>query len=210
MTMGKESTATAEIALPEDDGSIERAFGEADARLSAWLAAMREAEPQLSALAHSPEVPSVELSEPSSDPIESPESDQDFAVACEPTEPEADAPAEVAEPAEAASEFEDVESIETPESSAMVLEPRVKTAEQEPESQHEESLDSSFEDRHREDEELLASLDEETARAIHVMRRVSLDNKSVRELLEQYEQEKRDGSGKPAPAKKRSWFSRGN
>ena len=55
------------------------------------------------------------------------------------------------------------------------------------------------------DEQLLASLDPETAKAIKVMRRVSGDRKSVRELLEQY-QATQAGKG---DAPKKSWFRRG-
>jgi len=58
-----------------------------------------------------------------------------------------------------------------------------------------------------EDEALLASLDPETAKAIRVMRRLSFENKSVRELLEEHKQT-RNGSESAEPRKK-SWWSRG-
>jgi hypothetical protein len=58
-----------------------------------------------------------------------------------------------------------------------------------------------------EDEALLASLDPETAKAIRVMRRLSIEKKSVRELLEEY---KATNAGHtPADNRKKSWWSRG-
>ena len=59
-----------------------------------------------------------------------------------------------------------------------------------------------------EDEALLASLDEETAKAIRVMRRLSPVEKRVSELLEEY----RETQATPKPAsqsKKKSWWTRG-
>mgnify|MGYP001439683598 FL=1 len=57
-----------------------------------------------------------------------------------------------------------------------------------------------------EDEMLLASLDPETAKAIRVMRRMRGDNKSVRELLEQYQASRTNAK---ADSSKKSWFRRG-
>ena len=60
---------------------------------------------------------------------------------------------------------------------------------------------------HEEDEALLASLDPETAQAIKVMRRLSFEDKSVRQLLEEYEQTRHlQGSSE---SRKKSWWSRG-
>ena len=56
-----------------------------------------------------------------------------------------------------------------------------------------------------EDEQLLASLDPETAKAIRVMRRMRGDKKSVRELLEQYQ----GGPTTKGESSKKSWFRRG-
>ena len=58
-----------------------------------------------------------------------------------------------------------------------------------------------------EDEALLASLDPETAQAIKVMRRLSFEHKSVRQLLEEYEQSRQ--SQDSTEGKKKSWWSRG-
>jgi fused signal recognition particle receptor len=57
-----------------------------------------------------------------------------------------------------------------------------------------------------EDEEVLASLDPETAQAIRIMRRMSAEKKSVRELLEQYQASQAAGKSEP---QKKSWFRRG-
>ncbi|MEP0841635.1 MAG: hypothetical protein HRF43_02860, partial [Phycisphaerae bacterium] len=56
------------------------------------------------------------------------------------------------------------------------------------------------------DEALLASLDHETAKAIRVMRRVSFEKKSVRQLLEEYQASKTASASEP---KKKAWWSRG-
>ncbi|HOW71875.1 MAG TPA: hypothetical protein PKY77_14845 [Phycisphaerae bacterium] len=58
-----------------------------------------------------------------------------------------------------------------------------------------------------EDEQLLASLDPETAKAIKVMRRLAPSKKSVKELLAEYQANKASAKA-PAPERK-SWFSRG-
>jgi hypothetical protein len=61
-----------------------------------------------------------------------------------------------------------------------------------------------------EDETLLASLDPETAKAIRVMRRTSFENKSVRELLEEYLQTRNaQGFSENPEQRKKSWWSRG-
>lgn len=57
------------------------------------------------------------------------------------------------------------------------------------------------------DEQLLSSLDEETARAIRIMRRLSPVKKSVRELLAEHQAKLPQQAATPT-AKKRSWFSR--
>lgn len=61
---------------------------------------------------------------------------------------------------------------------------------------------------HDEDEALLASLDPETAKAIRIMRRLSVEKKSVRELLEEYEAS-RSAETPAAEKHKKSWWSRG-
>ena len=58
-----------------------------------------------------------------------------------------------------------------------------------------------------EDEALLASLDPETAQAIKVMRRMSFENKSVRQLLEEYEATRQSQGS--SEGRKKSWWSRG-
>ncbi|HPZ98269.1 MAG TPA: hypothetical protein PLT93_09035, partial [Phycisphaerae bacterium] len=67
---------------------------------------------------------------------------------------------------------------------------------------------SSAEKQRAEDEALLASLDEETAKAIRVMRRLCMNTKSVKELLAEYEAKKESQAAAAASAK-RSWFRRG-
>lgn len=57
-----------------------------------------------------------------------------------------------------------------------------------------------------EDEALLSALDPETAKAIRVMRRMSANQKSVRELLEQYQAAQANAKTEPG---KKSWFRRG-
>lgn len=64
----------------------------------------------------------------------------------------------------------------------------------------------SPEDQH--DEAVLASLDEETAKAIRVMRRLSPDRKRVNELLEEYRATQAAREAAPQQ-KKKSWWTRG-
>jgi hypothetical protein len=71
--------------------------------------------------------------------------------------------------------------------------------------QHEPRPSRSASDE--EDEALLASLDPETAKAIRVMRRLSIEKKSVRELLAEYTHTRSDQD--PAEGRRRSWWSRG-
>ncbi|MBI4580183.1 MAG: hypothetical protein HY718_10805, partial [Planctomycetes bacterium] len=68
-------------------------------------------------------------------------------------------------------------------------------------------LETAAVNRDADDEGLLATLDEETAKAIRVMRRLMLNRKSVRELLAEY-QSKKSGTAAKVSTKK-SWWHRG-
>ena len=171
MKMGKEPTAKTGLVPPPDDGSIDRALGEVDAKLAAWSSAMQSAHERLRAPRP------VGLVDPPADalPIEPP---PDVAPAVEP-EP-------VAEPEPALS---------TPVIRAAVDSSAAESDVAPPPAEPDE------------DATLLASLNEETAAAIRVMRRLAPEGTSVRELLEQHRKTK--SVPLPVPIKKKSWFSRG-
>jgi hypothetical protein len=85
---------------------------------------------------------------------------------------------------------------------------RVITPHAEPDPlQQEEPVDPAAKDR-EEDDALLASLDEETAEAIRVMRRLSPVKKRVSELLEEYRATQLAQQSAPK-SKKKSWWTRG-
>jgi hypothetical protein len=77
--------------------------------------------------------------------------------------------------------------------------------EPEPEPETRQAPAPAADHSREEDEALLASLDPETAKAIRVMRRLSFEKKSVRELLEEYTQ-----SGQPQEKaeqrQRKSWW----
>lgn len=58
-----------------------------------------------------------------------------------------------------------------------------------------------------EDEAVLASLDPETAKAIRVMRRLSIEKKSVRQLLKEYQATHNTTAA--GEQRKKAWWSRG-
>jgi hypothetical protein len=83
------------------------------------------------------------------------------------------------------------------------VEPPPAPAEPEPTAPSPAARDATRE----EDEALMASLDPETAQAIKVMRRLSFEDKSVRQLLEEYEQTRQSQGA--SDNRKKSWWSRG-
>ena len=215
---------TAEITVlrvPADDGAITRALAALDDKLAAWADAMREAQRRIVEAAGrraSASPPSAEdrpaHAEASAGPsgpidgqVETAAQRQDTLAANESISPAGPTPAPIApDTSQAVAEPAPVSDLPAApfgvESAATISEP---TASDSPAAGAEEPTASAD---LADDETLLASLDPETARAVRVMRRMSLEPRSVRDLLTEYE------AGRPmspaaGPPKKRSWFSRG-
>jgi len=209
------------LRVPADDGAITRALTALDAKLSAWADAMHEAQRRIveatgrlaSAQSESAEAPpahakvSAGLSE--SIGVEDTAAKRQPAAleaqeTIHPTEPppgpiSTDTAHTAPEPTDA---LEIAAASSLPEAAAPIKEPAASPS---PTAGAEEPTASADV---ADDEALMASLDPETAKAIRVMRRMSLEPKSVRDLLKEYEAN-RPTSPTAGASKKRSWFSRG-
>lgn len=212
-----DASALVEVPSIVEDGEIQRAFEQLDTQMDAWIAAMKRAECALAGVR--PAEPSEEAFESAVAiaPVEPAQQEQEIAdqAAVALDTPMAAAPepeAEVEEPApqatavepEPESEPESAEPISHSastgtEASAAAMMPAEPCAEPSPASGRGATAS--------EDEALLATLDEETAKAIKVMRRMCMNTKSVSQLLTEY-QAKQNGQSAAATAKK-SWFRRG-
>jgi len=189
------SDTTADLpALPPPTANedIRRALADVDARLSAWAAAVagsNTAEPKPVA------------AKPASSPVAQPAE-----LAVEPvTPPVAKAPV-AKEPAAKASVAK-APAAKAPAKTVEAPAPAAPPAPVKPEPQPPASPPVAQKSSREEDEALLASLDPETAQAIKVMRRLSFENKSVRQLLEEYEQSRQSQGS--SENRKKSWWSRG-
>ncbi len=203
--MNDKGARTPIAGLPPEDGALDRALADVDAKLTTWLAAMSAA---LRAADATPEQP------PAATTGDSPEQAPDSSAVGPPTDGTAGAVAAAAEapatpaatppdacPAEtdlaqaaAPASAEDAQGSASTDLPApgdeLPGEPAESTTCEQPES--------------ADDEQLLASLDEQTQAAIHVKRRLFGDQKSVRELLDEMSQpESVQQTTKPQP--KRWW-----
>lgn len=225
------------ISIPAEDVAVEQAFVALEEKLRAYQTAMQNTHAGLSAMvASGPSeadeaiVSGAELCEAStpvaSDAVASSPQDADVEVQ-ESASPVAEVEAAGASPAEStvtvksetAESLDDEQAVQAEASDvvrATPTEPKPPTPEvhgdvvEQPAdkvAETESSPDPPEADSVSEDEALLASLDEETAKAIKVMRRMCMDSRSVRELLEEYEAGK--AASKQAQPEKKSWFSRG-
>lgn len=226
------------IAPPPADGAIESALSDASEKVSAWVRAVRDIQVVLSdtpqpagssheasAVADRARPGGSDLSGTPTEPSTSPESSapaHERSAEPEPVAPETATAAPEPETAAEAPHDAPSQSKRKPKAKpsrpvigsfgALQPDPTLKPTASAPsrpaDQPPEEQVDTTEPEPRDEDETLLASLDEETAKAIRVMRRLSPVHKTVRELLEQYE------TSKAAPAmktgrKKSSWFSRG-
>lgn len=182
--------------VPADDGAIQAAFDLLDAQMKAWFSAMERAQQGLSA-----GISPVDARPAPQSPTFAP-----------PLETETRSP--IAEPApEIQSQesntaleetLEQVEISEAAESTSVLTGPEPPEAAPEPEGDG--WPDADKQQQAEEDEALLTTLDPETAQVIRVMRRLSVEKKSVSQLLAEYEAAK---ASQPVPAsRKKSWFRR--
>lgn len=165
--------------LPPDDGSIEQALAEVNAKLAVWSDAMNRAQTALSGTA-----------EPGSSPGAEAQTAQDRAAQAhlvKTREPKS-SPRECPDPRDTGGEGLDPQAADEPEDSSLCG--------------PEQPAQPPAED----DEALLQSLDTETANAIRIQRRLSPNKRSVRELLEEYEATR--SSTAVTGEGKRSWWTR--
>lgn len=188
-----------DLSLSPTDEDVQRALAEVNEKLSVFAAAIAQVQAELSEAASrpEPEPPDVESEEKAPEqpavqaPIEptavTPVSvkTQEMVAKVQPQAPEAPAPPRV-EPAI----LKSIPGKPVPARQAAPSQPAKPAAKQV-----------------SEDDALLASLDPETAKAIRVMRRLSIEKKSIRQLLDEYNAAS-TSAGKDEP-KKKSWWSRG-
>lgn len=212
------------ISVPVDDGEIARALTDVDAKLAVWAEAMLDAQRLLTALAARMLAPSTTATDdvPSEPEAAAPEP---ASTACSATE--AEAPPEPEQFADQQTEADPVAEteLEAPAEEPETAPPRTEQPVNRlaaPEIARSSVTPVKFTGKvdvktkvpqpppappPNEDEQLLASLDPETAKAIKVMRRLAPSKKSVKELLAEYQATKAN-TQTPKPEKK-SWFSRG-
>jgi hypothetical protein len=208
------------ICVPPEDEAVQRALAEVDAKLATWSTAMREAQVCLAeAVQRSVSEPDIAAApcatEPADDDNLIPPADVDLAEAdsevtsfTDPDEAEVDDAAEHTRetidelPPESESVSEPMESAlpdEAPSLAAGEIGPA-------PDAGDEDAPPPADGDSLDDDQTVLDSLDEETATAIRVMRRLDPDGKSIRELLEEYEAQQAAEHAKRGERK--TWWKR--
>lgn len=212
------------VQVPVDDGAIQSAFEMLDAQMDAWVQAMRRAERALAANAIGRSTQPTVSSEPSSE--EAPDDAagtialEQNAVVSRIIEP-AEAPAVVPDVTVAVAEDASIPAADPAEVPAIATAAQAdvtrETAAREvvaavqqmaPVESAGPTAANTKVNKNAEDEALLATLDEETVKAIRVMRRMCMNQKSVKELLAEY-QAKKAGNAAAAATAKKSWFRRG-
>lgn len=206
------------VALPPEDGAIAQALADLDAKLSAWTTAMRSAQDALARMPDRSQA-SQAVSEAATIDVEAPPQQVEPAPAATPRtqkpentaiaqaggvserpsapQPEGAALRKSGKPGTAAA----AEPASPPEAASVDVPAGVATA---PAAEKPEEPARS---QPSEDEALLATLDEETAKAIRIMRRVDFGRRSVAELLKEYQASR--SQTQQSSGKGKSWWSRG-
>lgn len=187
-----------DVVVPSDDGAIQQALAELDERLSTWSAAMREATDALRTALEAAPQPVAATVAPEPEP-----------AAPAATAAVADAAVEATEPAETAPENEPKQQAAEAPAASPPQPPKQKAGIRvlvplEPEPEPAAEKPSTADD---DDEAVLASVDEKTAQALRVMRRLSPVKKSFRQLLEEYQREQ-ENRKEPEPQQTKSWWRR--
>ncbi len=175
------------IPLPTDDGAIQAAFTQVNAKMSAWTSAMSDAQRVVRGAATSARRLKA-VPEDQTPPV--PEDVPQAPAPAAATLPPPTVPVDVAP------------HRELPEAGEQTAAEPGATANTPVDSPPAQEKSNATLD---EDESLLATLDDETAKAVRVMRRLNPGKKSVRELLEEYRASGADPSTQP---KKKSWWTR--
>ncbi len=189
---------TLAVQVPAEDGAIREAFEMLDAQMDAWLSAMRRIDDVLRrGMSATPSTPAAESVEDSAAVLVASSTAQ-AARTIEPPAPQPPLPT----PAPLAVERVEVPSVVPvpPSPTPCAVTPNAPVA-----SQTEAAVPSAAVATRSDDEALLASLDPETAKAIRVMRRLSMSQKSVRQLLEEHQA--KPAAQPAANAKKSRWWT---
>jgi hypothetical protein len=186
----------ADIMVPQEDGAIREALADLDRKLAVHAAAVRDAESRLREIAETAAVSASPTAQTALQEATPPKAKGTPITLKRLKDVPVQAPAEKAE-----SPKPPVEKMESTKPHVEKVAPDETTVELTP------PIDVTAEPAALSDEEaLLASLDEQTAKAIHVMRRLN-PNRSVQDLLKQVEKQKDAATSAVKPAAK-SWFRR--
>jgi len=181
----KEKTADIlSISLPPEDGSIDRAFAELGARLSAWSAAFSQAQDGLRQMDARHAVGSGDPVTCCSDPVGV---EMDGGVMTATADPLS------------------TESTESPQPSESEVE-KVTEADRRPDEPSDIAPTPPVRQDADDDEEFLATLDPETVNAIRIRRRLSPEKKSVRQMLDAYLVSR--PAIDPAVQQKKTWWTK--
>jgi hypothetical protein len=196
----------ADIMVPQEDGAIQEALADLDRKLAVHAAAVREAEARLREIAETAGVCAPPRAEPAPQEETPPKAKGTPIALKRLTDVPAREPIEKAEPTKPLVEKTEptkplLDKTEPTKPSVKKVAPDESTVEPTP------PIDPTPEPAALSDEEaLLASLDEQTSKTIHVMRRLN-PNRSVQDLLKQVEKQK-DAAGSAAKPAAKSWFRR--
>ena len=179
--------------VPEDDGAIDNAINELDAKISAWVEAMRQASSALATVARA-ETAAPNRVEPESVPeVTTPQAEATAEVADEPATKTVVALPGAKKKAVTPPVTQDDSAKSSPGLGAklrkLVGGAEEETVEQVPQVTSESKpvapvkAENTQQDLEDEDEALLAQLDPKVAKSIRIKRRLSRGKKSVRELI---------------------------
>ncbi len=176
---------------PTDDAAIDTAFTKLDAKLAAWSIAVTDVESAAAAM--------LDRLAEDADPPGVPANRSEPATEAEPNDPPP-VPPRATDTHQTVGGAEQADACDPSAASGPTSIPA--PAEEEPAS-------PPARPTHDEEEALLNTLDPETADAIRVMRRLSPEPRSVRELITEYNQPHIDRPGPQSKSKKKTWWSRG-
>jgi hypothetical protein len=181
-----------DIRVPVEDDAVKQAFDQLDVQMEAWLASMKRIEAQLQTKrSPCPSTPSVS---------EVPQLNE-----AKPSVPESQVAMTPVSLAPAGTVSAGEKLVPTDKPATLTVATPAEAAATVPDPSTEPPAAKPVES---DDETLLAGLDEETAKAIRVMRRLSNDRRSIRDLLAEY-RSKPPSKSAEQPAKSKSWWSRG-
>jgi len=188
---------TMDIDTPSDNSNIVQALEDLDAKLAAWTKAVHEVQSKCREQTGDEEKPKEVVNQ--QEQI-SQQSDQEEQITQQiDHEEKISQQSDIGAEADNLEEYVEKESIST-EVNQEVCTPCVQS------ESNEQMDDSVSDDDSDDDKELLASLDEETAKRIRVLRRLASGKKSVRELLEMSKKTEQQPNEKQKQPRKKLWI----